>query len=208
MTKRFFDLVLSIFAVVLMLPVWLILLIILRVESAAPVMTRSHRVGKNGRMVKVWEFRSALAEPDAMETVGGCHGEQITRVGAILRRSGIARWPLLLNVIRGDFSLVGPRAELPRYVGCYPTDIRKSVLSIKPGLFDLASVSFRKETQLLAGLQGDDLEECYVEKILPVRLEYAQRYVENHTTRLDFSILVNSLLGVFQRDVTKKNAIP
>ena len=76
MTKRFFDLVLSIFAVVLTLPVWLILLIILRVESAAPVLTRSHRVGKNGRMVKVWEFRSALAEPDAMETVGGCHGSR------------------------------------------------------------------------------------------------------------------------------------
>ncbi|NCX88548.1 MAG: hypothetical protein EBX02_05480, partial [Betaproteobacteria bacterium] len=128
------------------------IILILRIESAAPVLTRSHRVGKHGRMVKVWEFRTALAEPDAMETVGGCHGEEVTRVGAILRRSGISRWPLLMNVIRGDFSLVGPRVELPRYVGCYPTEIRKVVLSIKPGLFDLSSLSYRREAQLLANL--------------------------------------------------------
>ena len=141
-----------------------------------------------------------------METVGGCHGEQITRVGAILRRSGIARWPLLLNVIRGDFSLVGPRAELPRYVGCYPTDIRKSVLSIKPGLFDLATINFRQEARLMADLHGDDLEEFYVEKILPVRLDYAQRYVEQQDIWLDFRILLFSCLRIFQRETSEAQA--
>ena len=166
--KRFLDVVLSLLACVLLAPFCALIILILRIESAAPVLTRSHRVGKHGRMVKVWEFRTALAEPDAMETVGGCHGEEVTRVGAILRRSGISRWPLLLNVIRGDFSLVGPRVELPRYVGCYPTDVRKIVLSIRPGLFDLSTVSFRQEPQLLAGLTGDELEEAYVEKVLPV----------------------------------------
>jgi lipopolysaccharide/colanic/teichoic acid biosynthesis glycosyltransferase len=194
MMKRLIDVILSSLALMLMVPAWALLWVVLRVESAAPVFTRSHRVGKNGRMVKVWEFRTALAEPDAMETVGGCHGEKVTRVGAILRRSGIARWPLLLNVMRGDFSLVGPRAELPRYVGCYPTDIRKSVLSIRPGLFDLATINFRQEPRLMADLHGDDLEEFYVEKILPVRLEYAQRYLEQQDTWLDLRILLFSLL--------------
>jgi len=194
MMKRLIDVILSSLALMLMVPAWALLWMVLRVESAAPVFTRSHRVGKNGRMVKVWEFRTALAEPDAMETVGGCHGEQVTRVGAILRRSGIARWPLLLNVMRGDFSLVGPRAELPRYVGCYPTDIRKSVLSIRPGLFDLATINFRQEPRLMADLHGDDLEEFYVEKILPVRLEYAQRYLEQQDIWLDLRILLFSLL--------------
>lgn len=198
--KRLIDLILSLLALVLMVPAWALLWVILRVESAAPVFTRAHRVGKNGRMVKVWEFRTALAEPDAMETVGGCHGEQVTRVGAILRRSGVARWPLLLNVVRGDFSLVGPRAELPRYVGCYPTAIRKSVLSIKPGLFDLATIDFRQEAKLMADKHGDDLEEFYVEKILPVRLEYAQRYLEQQDIWLDFRILSFSLIRFFQRE--------
>jgi lipopolysaccharide/colanic/teichoic acid biosynthesis glycosyltransferase len=195
--KRFFDVFLSLIALVLTAPLWILVLLILRVESAAPVMTRSHRVGKHGRMIKVWEFRTALAEPDAMETIGGCHGEQITRVGAILRRLGIARWPLLLNVIRGDFSLVGPRVEMPRYVGCYPTEVRRSVLSIKPGLIDLATINFQQEAELMADLIGDELEEVYVEKILPVRLEYAQQYVAQQTLWLDFWILVRSLLRPF-----------
>lgn len=203
MMKRFFDLILGVLALVMLAPFSALLLVILRVESAAPVLTRSHRVGKNGRMVKVWEFRTALAEPDAMETVGGCHGEQVTRVGAILRRSGVARWPLLLNVIRGDFSLVGPRVEMPRYVGCYPTELRKSVLSIKPGLFDLATINFRQEARLMEDLHGDDLEEFYVEKILPVRLEFAQRYVEQQDIWLDFRILLFSCLRIFQRESTQ-----
>ena len=96
--KRFLDVVLSLLACVLLAPFGVLIILIVRIESAAPVLTRSHRVGKHGRMVKVWEFRTALAEPDAMETVGGCHGEEVTRVGAILRRSGISRWPLLLNL--------------------------------------------------------------------------------------------------------------
>jgi lipopolysaccharide/colanic/teichoic acid biosynthesis glycosyltransferase len=102
-----------------------------------------------------------------------------------------------LNVIRGDFSLVGPRVELPRYVGCYPTEVRKIVLSIRPGLFDLSTVSFRQEPQLLAGLTGDELEEVYVEKVLPVRLEYAQSYVNQQSIWLDCRILVLSLLRPF-----------
>ena len=195
--KRFLDVMLSILALVLIAPLSVLIILILRIESAAHVLTRSHRVGKNGRMVKVWEFRTALADPDAMETIGGCHGEQITRVGAILRRSGISRWPLLLNVVRGDFSLVGPRVELPRYVGCYPTEIRKVVLSIKPGLFDLSSLSYRREAQLLANLTGDELEEAYVEKVLPVRLEYAQSYVNQQSIWLDLRILAISLLRPF-----------
>jgi lipopolysaccharide/colanic/teichoic acid biosynthesis glycosyltransferase len=83
--KRFLDVVLSLLALVLLAPFCVLIILILRIESAAPVLTRSHRVGKHGRMVKVWEFRTALSEPDAMETVGGCHGEEVTRVGAILR---------------------------------------------------------------------------------------------------------------------------
>ena len=195
--KRFLYVVLSLFALVFLSPFCILIILILRIESVAPVLARSHRVGKHGRMVKVWEFRTALAEADAMEIVGGCHGEEVTRVGAVLRRSGISRWPLLLNVIRGDFSLVGPRVELPRYVGCYPTEIRKIVLSIRPGLFDLSSVSFRQESQILANLTGDELEEAYVEKVLPVRLEYAQSYVNQQGIWLDLRILVLSLMRPF-----------
>ncbi len=191
--KRFVDISLSLLALLLLAPLSLLVMLLLRLESPAPVLRRSHRGGRNGRMVKVWEFRTAIADPDAMETVGGCQGEEVTRLGAVLRRTGIAQWPLLLNVLRGDFSLVGPRVELPRYVGCYPGDIRKRVLSVKPGLFDLATIQFDEESQLLANLTGEDLEQAYVEKVLPLRLNYAQSYLEQCNFWLDLRILILSV---------------
>lgn len=197
--KRFVDISFSVLALVLLAPFALLVLVLLRLESSAPVLRQSHRVGCNGRMVKVWEFRTALADPEAMEMVGGCQGEEITRLGAFLRRTGIAQWPLLINVLRGEFSLVGPRVELPRYVGCYPGDVRKRVLSVKPGLFDLATLQFDEERQLLANLAGDDLEQAYVEKVLPRRLDYAQNYLDQMNVWLDLRILFLSVIKALYR---------
>ena len=188
--KRVVDVVVALVLSLMALPLALMIAVLIRLDSPGPIMTRSHRVGRNGRMVKVWEFRTANAEPDAMETVAGCQGEEVTRIGAVLRRLGIGRWPLLLTVLRGDLSMVGPRAELPRYVGCYPTAMRKLVLSVKPGLVDLASIEFRDEQKLLASLEGEALEEAYVEKVLPIRLEYAKRYIESQSLLMDVRILL------------------
>jgi len=187
--KRVVDVVLALVLLLMALPLALVIAALIRLDSPGPVMTRAHRVGRNGRMVKVWEFRTANAEPDAMETVAGCQGEEVTRIGALLRRRGVGRWPWLLTVLRGDFSMVGPRAELPRYVGCYPTAMRKLVLSVKPGLVDLASLELRDEHRLLAGLEGEALEEAYVEKVMPLRLECAKRYIETQNLLTDVHIL-------------------
>lgn len=197
--KRSIDIVLSLLALMLLMPFALLILLWLRVESPAPVLRESHRVGRHGRMVKVWEFRTAIADANAMETVGGCQGEELTRAGRFLRRTGIAQWPLLINVLRGDFSLVGPKVELPRYVGCYPGDIRKQVLSVKPGLFDLATIHFAEEVQLLADLTGDELEQAYVETVLPRRLAYAQLYVAQTNIGMDLRILFLSLIRFWHR---------
>ncbi len=193
--KRSFDIAFTLLALLLLAPFVLLILVALRLESAAPVLKRSHRVGRHGRMIKVLEFRTAIADPEAMETVGGCEGEQVTRLGALLRRMGVAQWPLLINVLRGDFSLVGPRVELPRYVGCYPTDIRKQVLAVKPGLFDLSSIHPGEEASQLAGLEGDELEQAYVDTVLPRRLAQAQQYLETRNFWLDLRILCRSLLN-------------
>lgn len=191
--KRFFDVVFSLSVLVLIAPLCALIAILIKLDSRGSVLARPHRVGRNGRMVKVFEFRTAVSEPDAMETVAGCHGETVTRIGSFLRRLGMARWPLLINVLRGDLSIVGPRAELPRYVGCYPTAVRKLVLSVKPGLVDLASIEFHTESQMLAGLEGVELEEAYVEKVLPLKLEYAQRYMEQRGFWLDMQIFIRCI---------------
>jgi lipopolysaccharide/colanic/teichoic acid biosynthesis glycosyltransferase len=110
---------------------------------------------------------------------------------------------LLLTVLRGDLSMVGPRAELPRYVGCYPTAMRKLVLSVKPGLVDLASIEFRDEQKMLASLEGEALEEAYVEKVLPIRLEYAKRYIESQSLLMDVRILLRAAVAPLLPDVKK-----
>ena len=201
--KRVVDVVVALVLSLMALPLALLIAVLIRLDSPGPIMTRSHRVGRNGRMVKVWEFRTANAEPDAMETVAGCQGEEVTRIGALLRRLGIGRWPLLLTVLRGDLSMVGPRAELPRYVGCYPTAMRKLVLSVKPGLVDLASIEFRDEQKMLASLEGEALEEAYVEKVLPIRLEYAKRYIESQSLLMDVRILLRAAVAPLLPDVKK-----
>ena len=201
--KRVVDVVVALLLSLMALPLALLIAVLIRLDSPGPIMTRSHRVGRNGRMVKVWEFRTANAEPDAMETVAGCQGEEVTRIGALLRRLGIGRWPLLLTVLRGDLSMVGPRAELPRYVGCYSTPMRKLVLSVKPGLVDLASIEFRDEQKLLANLEGEALEEAYVEQVLPIRLEYAKRYIENQSLLMDVRILLRAAVAPLLPDVKK-----
>ena len=201
--KRVVDVVVALVMLLMALPLALLIAVLIRLDSPGPIMTRSHRVGRNGRMVKVWEFRTANAEPDAMETVAGCQGEEVTRIGALLRRLGIGRWPLLLTVLRGDLSMVGPRAELPRYVGCYPTAMRKLVLSVKPGLVDLASIEFRDEQKMLASLEGEALEEAYVEKVLPIRLDYAKRYIESQSLLMDVRILLRAAVAPLLPDVKK-----
>lgn len=193
--KRCFDVLLALILVVLLLPVACCVALLLKLESPGSALTRAHRVGRHGRMVKVWEFRVALLDPDALEMIGGCHDEQLTRIGALLRDYGWARWPWLLSVLKGDFSIVGPRPELPRYVGVYPSAKRKLLLSIKPGLVDLASVDFLEERSLLAGLEGDALEEAYVEQVLPRRLDYGQQYCEGRGWRMDGEILLRWLIG-------------
>jgi lipopolysaccharide/colanic/teichoic acid biosynthesis glycosyltransferase len=197
--KRSVDVVFSLLALLCLLPFALLIAILIWLESRGPVLARPHRVGRNGRMVKVFEFHTALTDPDAMEMVGGCHGEQVTRIGAVLRRLGIAQWPLLINVLRGDLSLVGPRAELPRYVGCYPTADRKLILSVKPGLADLATIEFTDEKRMLAGLEGDELEQAYVEQVLPIRLDYAKQYLAQRGFWLDARILFLGLTRGFLR---------
>lgn len=191
-SKRCLDILLSVLALSLLLVPALGVTILLMV-SGQPPLVRRHRVGKHGRMLKLLEFPTAVSEEGAMEGIGGCEGEQPTRLGTVMRRYGIDRWPWLLAVLKGDLSIVGPRAELPRYVGCYPTEVRKKVLSVKPGLVDWSSLEMSQERSHLMGLEGEALEEAYVERVLPIKLAHAQRYIDTQSLKTDFLILFKSL---------------
>lgn len=172
---------------VILSPVFLIIYILIRVESKGGGFYSQERVGKNGTTFKLLKFRSMRtgADKQGLITVGG-HDSRITRMGYIIRRYKIDELPQLLNVLKGDMSLVGPRPEVRKYVDMY-TDEQRRVLSIKPGITDYASIEYSDENVILG--QADDPDKVYVEQIMPDKIRLNMRYIENHNLMEYFKII-------------------
>jgi lipopolysaccharide/colanic/teichoic acid biosynthesis glycosyltransferase len=125
-------------------------------------------------------------------TVG--NDSRITRSGAFLRRYKLDELPQLIDVVIGNMSLVGPRPEVPKYVACYPADVRDLVLSVKPGITDLASIEFKDENTLLG--QSSNPEKTYKEQILPIKLDYYTQYARKHNLLLDINLIFKTLVAI------------
>lgn len=201
MAKRLFDIVFAALALLLLCPLLLAVALWVRLDSPGPVFFRQQRVGRGGRLFGIYKFRSMRTGAEATGpqiTVGD--DARITRAGAWLRRSKADELPQLLNVLRGEMSMVGPRPEVPRYVAHYPAEMRELVLSVRPGITDLASIAFRNESALLA--ESPDPERTYVEQILPAKLRYARQYVHSRSLWLDLRIIGWTALAVLGRPGT------
>ncbi|MBI3100296.1 MAG: sugar transferase [Burkholderiales bacterium] len=198
MAKRLFDIALSLLALVLLCPLLLAVALWVRLDSPGPVLFRQQRVGRGGRPFAILKFRTMQVNAEAAGlqiTVG--QDPRITRAGHWLRRSKLDELPQLLNVLRGEMSMVGPRPEVPRYVALYPADQRATVLSVRPGITDLASLAFRDESTLLA--RSADPERTYVEEILPIKLRHACDYVAQRSLWLDLRIIARTALALLGR---------
>ena len=195
MAKRLFDIAFALLALLLLGPLLLVVALWVRLDSPGPVFFRQQRVGRGGQLFDIYKFRTMQTGAEAMGpqiTVG--EDARITRAGAWLRRSKVDELPQFINVLRGDMSVVGPRPEVPRYVAQYPADVRETVLSVRPGITDLASIEFRDESALLA--RSSDPERTYVEQILPAKLRHAQEYVRTRSLWLDLRIIARTVLAV------------
>jgi lipopolysaccharide/colanic/teichoic acid biosynthesis glycosyltransferase len=195
--KRGFDLLIATLALLLLAPLLLGVALAIKLDSPGPVFFRQERVGRGGRPFRIHKFRTMAHAPGELGpqiTVGA--DARITRVGAFLRHSKWDELAQLIDVLRGDMSLVGPRPEVPRYVALYPAGLREQVLSVRPGITDDCSLDFRDEGALLA--RAADPERCYVEEILPVKLRLQARYVAHAGLGTDLRILARTaavLLG-------------
>jgi len=195
MAKRLFDIAFALLALLLLAPLLLAVALWVRLDSSGPVFFRQQRVGLRGRLFGIVKFRTMHTGAEAAGpqiTVG--QDARITRAGAWLRRAKVDELPQFLNVLRGDMSVVGPRPEVPRYVALYPQDVREAVLSVRPGITDLASIEFRDESALLA--RSSDPERAYVEQVLPAKLRHAQEYVRTRSLWLDLRIIARTVLAV------------
>ena len=175
----------------LLLPVFGIVGILIKLDSTGPVFFRQLRVGRHGKPFRIFKFRSMVVDADRL---GGpstaADDRRITRTGRWIRRFNLDELPQLINVLRGEMSIVGPRPEVPEYVALFNEE-EKEILSVRPGITDWATLWIRDEGRLLAG--SEDPERTYLEKIWPEKHRLALEYVRRQSLAVDFDIMVKTL---------------
>lgn len=197
MAKRLFDLLAAAIGLALLALPGLVLALLIKLDSPGPVFFRQERVGRHGRTFRIHKFRTMRvgAERQGQLTVGDDH--RVTRVGAVLRGHRLDELPQLIDVLRGDMSLVGPRPEVPRYVALYPPGLRERVLAVRPGITDPASLAYRGEASQLAA--AADPEREYVEVILPRKLALAADYAAQASLWTDLGVVARTLKVLWSR---------
>lgn len=192
MGKRLFDVAFALLALMGIAPVLLLAALWIKVDSVGPVFFRQVRVGRDGREFRIYKFRTmgAASESAGLQITVGVD-PRITRSGHFLRRYKIDELPQFLNVLMGDMSIVGPRPEVPRYVALYSPEQRRVVLSVRPGITDLASLEYKDENDLLGG--SADPEATYVQQVLPAKLALCMRYVQTRSFWGDLLIVARTL---------------
>ncbi len=193
--KRAMDVGGVLLALPLALPVMAVIALWVRVDSPGPALFRQQRVGRGGRLFCMLKFRTMRAQAQGPQ-ITATGDARITRAGRWLRASKLDELPQLINVLRGDMSLVGPRPEVPRYMALYPDDVRRQILSLRPGITDRAAIEFRDEERLLA--ESGDPERTYVERIMPIKQRYYLQYVAHHSLAGDARILLDTAKAVLR----------
>lgn len=198
MTKRLFDLVVSSIALIVLSPLLLVLAILVKLDSPGPALFRQQRVGRFGRPFRIHKFRTMREGAPARGhnlTVG--RDPRITQLGAFLRRYKLDELPQLFDIFVGNMSFVGPRPEMSEYVARYPEELRRQILSVRPGITDPASIEFRDESALLA--TAADPEKMYIEEILPRKLASSRRYLEGRSLLTDIHLIWQTLRSSYRR---------
>ena len=194
-TKRIFDLVFVIPGIILLSPVFLLISLLIKRDDNGPILFKQVRVGQYGKLFKVLKYRTMVVDAEkkgAKVTTGG--DPRITQTGHWLRKYKLDELPQLFNVLKGDMSLVGPRPEVPEYVKFYTEEQKQTVLSVPPGITDLASIEFRNENDLLA--ESKDPVKDYREKVLPIKLKYYEQYVTERSLWLDFKLIIKTIIAI------------
>jgi len=197
MNKRIFDIVISSISLLILSPLFLIISLLIKLDSCGPVFYRGIRIGQFGKPFKIYKFRTMVVNADKIGGPSTADDDpRITRIGKILRKYKFDELPQLINVLKGEMSIVGPRPEVPFYVNMF-TEEEKKILSVKPGITDWASLWDCDEGAILKG--SPNPEKTYMEKIRPIKIKLQLKYVDNHSFFTDLKIIFLTILTIFTK---------
>lgn len=187
--KRCFDFISSFLGLIILSPIIILIILWIKRDSDGPVFFLQQRVGLNGKLFNIFKFRTMI--PDAEQkglkvTVGT--DPRITKSGHFLRKTKLDELPQLLNVFLGQMSIVGPRPEVPEFMNEYSTEIRNKILSVRPGITDLASIEFTNEAEILAG--SLDPKQKYIDDVMPIKAKFYMDYVDSNNFIGDLKIIL------------------
>ena len=189
--KRIIDIFLSLFLLVLLFPVFLILFILIKRDSQGPVFFRQERITQYGKSFRIHKFRTMVVNAEALGSQVTVDGDaRVTAIGHMLRKYRLDELPQLIDVLKGDMSFVGTRPEVKKYVDKY-TDVMIATLLLPAGITSEASLSFKEEANLLRG--NIDVDEAYVTKILPHKMEYNLREMKNFSICSDLRTMIKTV---------------
>jgi len=201
MLKRIFDISACLLALPILIPAFLIVAIIIKIDSPGPIFYRGIRAGKDGKVFHIYKFRTMV--PDAEKLGSGTtalNDSRITRVGKIIRKYKLDELPQIFNVIKGDMSIVGPRPELLEYAAKYEGD-EKLILSVRPGITDYSSIKFNALDVLVGEV---DANKEFNEKILPQRTALRLKYVREQTFLGDIKLILITFCVILMKIINKK----
>jgi len=203
--KRIFDFVCAAILLVLVSPIMFLAAVAVKASSPGPVLFRQRRCGKDGNSFEVFKFRS-MSQTASGPGLTRAGDARVTRVGRILRKWKLDELPQLVNVLRGEMSLVGPRPDLAQYFDHSTRDVRQ-VLALRPGVTGWASIHFRNEEELLAQAGPEQLHQFYVRQVLPLKARLDLDYAERASFLSDFGVLLRTVTAVLPATKTGKHAL-
>jgi len=192
--KRIFDFVASLCAIVVLSPMFIVIAVLIKKEDGGKVFFRQVRVGQNGKLFRIYKFRTMVENAEKMGAkVTKGDDPRITKIGRILRKYKVDELPQLVNVLKGEMSLVGPRPEVPEYVNAYKKDYKR-ILKVKPGITDFAALEYIDEERLLKDTENP--EKIYLEKILPEKIKYYKKYIQEISFLTDLKLILRTILRI------------
>jgi len=188
--KRIFDVLSSLIALVIFSPIFIFISVWILLDSRGGIFYKQIRVGKNGKEFGLLKLRSMRPNSDKSGQLTIGNDARVTKVGRFIRRFKLDEVPQLINILKGEMSVVGPRPEVPKYVKMY-SEAQQKVLTVLPGLTDYASIEYLDEQKVLGA--ADDPEVTYIEEVMPAKLNLNLKYIADQSFWLDIKLIFRTI---------------